>query len=359
MYALLFSHAGLSTAQISLLLAIWSAVGFVAEVPAGVLADRFSRRGALASAGGLQAAGYALWVVAPHFWGFAAGFVLWGLGAALVSGALQALLFDGLRSVGAEEQYGRVAGRVASVGLVAQLPAAVSGAILFAVGGYRLVGWVSVGCCLGAAGVACLLPEPPRHRSSDDADAGYVATLREGLAQVTTRSGVRVAAAAVAVLGGLDALEEYFPLLAHSWRVPTGLVPLAVLGIPLVGAAGAGLGARAARLTPSALLGLLVVGGVALGVAGIVRQPLGLVAVAGFYGLYRLMLVVVDVRLQDRIVGTHRATVTSVAALGTEVVGLGLYGAWALGGLVPIASALVVVAASTRALLRLARAVSR
>ena len=44
LYALLFTDTGLSGGQISLLFAIWSTVGIVAEVPTGALADRFSRR---------------------------------------------------------------------------------------------------------------------------------------------------------------------------------------------------------------------------------------------------------------------------------------------------------------------------
>ena len=113
LYALLFADSGLSGAQISALFAIWSAVGLVAEVPSGALADRFGRRAALVAAGVLQAVGYALWIGAARtFAGFAAGFVLWGLGGSLVSGAREALLYDGLAAVGAEACYARVNGWV-------------------------------------------------------------------------------------------------------------------------------------------------------------------------------------------------------------------------------------------------------
>jgi MFS family permease len=59
LYALLFADTGMSGAQISALFAIWSAVGVIAEVPSGALADRFSRRACLVAAGVLQACGYA------------------------------------------------------------------------------------------------------------------------------------------------------------------------------------------------------------------------------------------------------------------------------------------------------------
>ncbi|MGZ4582365.1 MAG: MFS transporter, partial [Blastococcus sp.] len=60
LYALLFLGSGLSDGAISGLFALWSITGFVAEVPTGALADRWSRRGALVLAGVLQAAAFAL-----------------------------------------------------------------------------------------------------------------------------------------------------------------------------------------------------------------------------------------------------------------------------------------------------------
>lgn len=87
LYALLFADTGLSETQISALFVVWAGIAIAAEVPSGVLADRFSRRGCLVAAGLFQAAGFAVWAVLPQFAGFAVGFVLWGLGGALVSGA--------------------------------------------------------------------------------------------------------------------------------------------------------------------------------------------------------------------------------------------------------------------------------
>ena len=67
------------------------------------------------------------------------------------------------------------------------------------------------------------------------------------------------------------------------------------------------------------------------GGAGLAGHPAGLVAVALFYGTYRAVLVVVDARLQERLASRSRATVTSVAGVGSEVAAFGIYAAWALG----------------------------
>ena len=243
-----------------------------------------------------------MWITLPGFAGFAVGFLLWGFGGSLANGAFEALLYDGLAAAGAEEQYARVNGWVTAAGLVTQVPAAVAATLLFAAGGYALAGWVSVGLCLVAAAVATRLPEPPRS-TSDAADRGYRATLRAGLTEAATDRGVRVALLAVATLTALDAIEEYFGLVAYDWGVPAVLVPLAIIAIPLAGAAGAALGGAAAQLAPRTL-GLVLL--LALGLvaaAGLAAHPAGLVAVTVFYGLYRMVLVVVDARLQEQITG--------------------------------------------------------
>src|SRR4051794_11376583 len=149
----------------------------VAEVPAGALADRFSRRGALVAGGLLEAGGYLLWVASPGFAGFAAGFVVWGLGGALASGALEALLYDSLSAAGEAAAYPKVLGRVTAIGLLAAVPSALLATALFALGGYDLVGWASIAICLAAAALASRLPEPPRTSADGDEEPAFLATL--------------------------------------------------------------------------------------------------------------------------------------------------------------------------------------
>ncbi|HEY0126816.1 MAG TPA: MFS transporter [Blastococcus sp.] len=337
LYALLFLDTGLSGAQISMLFAVWSITSFLTEVPAGVLADRWSRRGVVVVAGVLQAAGFAVWTAAPETWAFAAGFVIWGVSGALVSGAAEALVYDGLAAVGAESSYARVNGWMTAAELLVQVPTAFAAAALFAVGGYPLVGWASVAVCLAAAALALRFPEAPRTAEGDDEEP-----LRLGAVAALRSPALRVLVLAVALVGGLDAIEEYFPVLAGDWGVPTAAVPFAVLVIALAGAAGAALGGRADRLRGGTLLGLLVAAAGCLAAAAGWARPAALVAVAVFYALYLAVLVVAEARLQDGIASTHRATITSVAGLGIEVAALLVFAAWALGG--PIAVAVLVLA---------------
>lgn len=314
---------------------LWGSVAIVAEIPSGALADRFSRRWAVVFAGLLQAAGYGLWLLVPGFAGFAAGFILWGVGGSLSSGAFQALVYDGLRAAGHGDRFAGVIARCEAASLGVQVPVAAAASVLFAVGGYSLAGWVSVGTCVAAAGLATTLSDdrPDEDDAAGEGSMSYVATLRAGLHEVAASPVVRAAVLLVAALYGSEALEEYFGLLAAGWGVSTGVVPLALLAIPLAGAAGALVGGPAARLGPLGLTVLLTTAAAALGTAGLVARPEGLAGVAVFYGLWRIALVVAEARLQAAITGRSRATISSVAGLGAEGAGLATFGAWAAGGL--------------------------
>jgi MFS family permease len=330
LYALLFLDTGLSAAQVSGLFAVWSITAFVTEVPAGLLADRWSRRGVVVLAGVLQAAGFVVWTAAPAYGAFLVGFVIWGVSGALVSGASEALVHDGLAAVGAAESYGRVNGWMTSVELLIQVPTAFAASALFALGGYELVGWASVGVCLAAAALALRFPEAPRVPDDDEPEI----PLRQGLATAMRTPGLRLTVLAVALVGGLDAVEEYFPVLAADRGVPVTAVPVAVLGIALAGAAGAAVGAR---LPARTLPGILAAAALCLVVASLAPAAVALTAAAVFYALYLAVLVAAEARLQERITGPYRATITSVAGVGIEVAALLVFAAWAIAGAAAVA----------------------
>ncbi|MET0695307.1 MAG: MFS transporter [Propionibacteriaceae bacterium] len=355
LYALFFTASGLSVLQISALFAIWSAVGIVAEVPTGALADRFSRRGCLVAAGFGQALGYACWVLAPSFWGFAAGFVLWGLGSVLASGAREALLYDGLAASGASHRYARVNGWVVSMGLLAEIPTALVATALFALGSYALVGWVSVALCLAAAVVALSIPEAaptPSPETLGAPELGYLATIRSGLRLAVSRRGVLPLLLVTAGLGSLDALEEYFPLIVADLQVDTTLIPLAMLPIGLAGAVGAALGGRLAARRGGTIGVLMAASMVLLAAGAATGHPIGVLVVALFYGLYRAVLIVVDARLQHRIESASRATVTSLAGMTVDLLSFAVYAAWVLGGANLVAAVGLVLAGWLAVVLR-------
>ncbi|KQX60897.1 transporter [Streptomyces sp. Root1310] len=333
-YALLFSDSGLSVGQISSLFVLWSLTGVLLEVPSGAWADAVSRRLLLWIGPLLGAAGFALWVLFPSYWAFAAGFVLWGARGALGSGALEALVYEELDRAGAADRYARLMGRAHAVGQLAVMAATGLAGPVFAVGGYPAVGAASVLACLLCAATATRFRE---HRRPADHGAGGAATLRAGAAGVRRDRSVRGALLLVpAVTAVWGALDEYTPLLVRETGVPEANVPHLLVLIWAGVTAGSLLAGPAERLGRGGFAVLLALSALALALGGISGTPAGIALVALAFGGFQLATVLADVRLQQRIEGTGRATLTSVAGLGTEVVTIAVYGAYgALGSAFP------------------------
>ena len=355
LYALLFADSGLSGAQISALFAIWSAVG------AG-------RRGAVRRAGrpvrpahragrGRGPAGRRLRRLDR------AGPPSPGSRSASCSGASAARSCPVPRRPCSTTGWPRSAPRPSTRGStggctprcwLAGLPAAVAATVLYAAGGFELVGWVSVGVCLAAAAVAAPAAgaRPHRRRPGDD-ELGYLATLRAGVAEAAARPGVPAARA-----GGRP---------GRRLRRDRGVLPADHRGAR--GADGRGAAGHAADRPGRCARGRARRPGepAAAGRAGRAAGRRHAAARAGRRGsgtrpgwppsccstaAYQRVLVVVDARLQQRIESRSRATVTSVAGLGVELATFGIYAAWAVGEITAVAAVGVLLAAALPWLLR-------
>ncbi|MCX5337908.1 MULTISPECIES: MFS transporter [unclassified Streptomyces] len=330
-YALLFADTGMSLWQISSLFALWSITAVVLEVPSGALADAVSRRLLLWIGPLFNAVGFALWVIVPAYWAFALGFVLWGVGGALCSGSFEALAYDELDRLGAADRYARVMGRVRAARLVATMAAIGLAGPVFALGGYPMVGAGSVLACLLAAAVATRLPE---HRTQPETGGdGWWTTLRTGLAVVRKDRSVRGALLLVpAVAAVWGALDEYTPLLARDTGVAETTVPYLILLVWTLVTAASLLTGPAERLSTTGTAWLLAGSALALAAGASSGTPAGIALVGLAFGGFQLAEVLADVRLQHRIDESRRATLTSVASLGTELVTVATFGAYALLG---------------------------
>ncbi|MBB6556674.1 MFS transporter [Nonomuraea rubra] len=326
-YALLFTDTGISVAEVSTLFVIWSVTGMVLEIPSGAWADTVSRRLLLFLGPLLSGAGFALWVLFPSYWVFAAGFVLWGAGEALVSGAYEALAYEELERRGRSGRYASVMGRATALGLAGSASAIGLASPVFAAGGYPAVAAASVLACVLCAATALTLPE---HRAPAAAGGlGYLAALREGIGLARADRGVLRAMLLVAFVTAIwGALEEYVPYLGAETGVAKATIPLLILLVWVGATAGGLLAGPAERLGSRGYAALLGLAALTLAAGALSGHPAGFVAIGLAVGAFQLAQVLADVRLQERITGPARATVTSVAGLGTNVVTLGVYTAY-------------------------------
>ncbi|MFC4533711.1 MFS transporter [Sphaerisporangium dianthi] len=344
-YALLFADTGLSTAEISSLFVIWAVASLMVEVPSGAWADAFSRRRLLIIAPIVTASGYAAWTFFPSYAFFALGFVLWGAGGAISSGTLQALVYEELAAMGRAGSYARLAGRAEAIRLVAVMAATGLAAPVMAAGGYLALGVASIAATLIGALVAWRFPESraaPRADASSlprepdvasepeaaaEDEEGFVAVLRAGFAEVRHTPRVRSALVLVVVLMSVYSLDEYLPLLAGATGADAADVPLLVLLITAATALGGWFAGRGTRWAAP----VLAVAAACLAAGALSGRPAGMVLVAVAYGAFQWAMTAAEARLQERIADRARATVTSMAGLGADLVTVPVYALYGLG----------------------------
>ncbi|MGK5678317.1 MFS transporter [Actinoplanes sp. URMC 104] len=104
---------GLSPLQLVLVGTLMETVCFVAQVPTGVIADRYSRRLSVIAGYLLMGAGLAVWGLLPTYAGILTATVIWSVGVVCVDGAEEAWAAD-------EIEPGRVAGAFVRGGQLAQ-----------------------------------------------------------------------------------------------------------------------------------------------------------------------------------------------------------------------------------------------
>ncbi len=352
LYALLFADHGLSTAEISTLLVVWSLTSFVLEVPSGAWADTIDRRLLLVLGAVFLAAGFATWTVFPSYLGFAIGFVLWGTSGALQSGTFEALLYDELAARSATKLYARINGYGTGIAEISVVVSMVAATPLYAWGGYALVGWASVGVAIAHGLVALSLPRAPKVASvadvddlEDDDDAPdefvkpaepalqrYLGMLRAGTSEVLHRPRVRHGVLLASLLFGFTAFDEYFGLLAGEHGVDTRDIPL-LFALVFVGTVtGTFLAGRTTGMSARVMAIAVAVAGVLFGV-GSLAGAVGFLAIGVAYGILYNTSIVAEARMQDSIEGPARATVTSVSGLLSEVVAVAVYALVGIGTL--------------------------
>jgi MFS family permease len=95
LYSIMFSdRSNISAAGVGALLAVWQITQILSEVPTGIIADKFSKKYSIMAGRLLKSLCFVFWFFTPNFAGYMAGFIIWGIGEAFISGATQAYLYE-------------------------------------------------------------------------------------------------------------------------------------------------------------------------------------------------------------------------------------------------------------------------
>ena len=163
-----------SYSQVFTLGAVYMLMFILFEVPSGAFADLVGRKKSVALGCLLLVLGSLASGLSNNFWQLFASFFLWAAGFSCISGASQALLYDRLNN---EEQYGKVLGTSALIGLVGTILAGIVGPYLYDIH-FRLPYFASAIPFL-AAGIAILFFTEHKHEGKFTF-AHHLAQMKQG-----------------------------------------------------------------------------------------------------------------------------------------------------------------------------------
>ncbi|HYD35003.1 MAG TPA: MFS transporter [Vitreimonas sp.] len=107
------------------------AIGFLVELPSGVMADIIGRKKAIVIGNVLLMVGNLLIAVSSSFFSITGWYLVWTIGYAFQSGATEALAYDTLRQAGHEKEWSRVMATAMTISRISTLVSTAAGGYLF------------------------------------------------------------------------------------------------------------------------------------------------------------------------------------------------------------------------------------
>jgi MFS family permease len=149
------------------------------EVPTGVLSDRLSRKWSLVAASLIGLPVIPIIILSSSFWVVLAAMSIGGLSSALVSGTDVALLYDTLKTLGREDQFAQITGRVSWLGSLSMAGSGVVGGLL-ARWNLAYAWWAYLSFQVLTLAVRLMLREPP-FATPEEKHASYLQHLGRSL----------------------------------------------------------------------------------------------------------------------------------------------------------------------------------
>ena len=309
---LFMTTIGFDSASVGVMAAVYAAVVPVLEVPSGVLADRWSRRGVLILASIAAIISVLVGGFSQSVTAYMISAVFLGVFFALQSGTFESVVYDTvLEETGGSDAFERTIGRVRLVESVGLVASALIGGAIAEVAPLRATYFLTAPLLLASALVLLLFREPQLHKAEERESLRRQigATYRTIFAPGRIRAVV-----ALTVVGALlmQGMLEFGPLWLVALAVPAFLYGPQWAGLTSALGLGGVLGGQA-WVTRRWVVRLIAAAIVACGV--VLALSDSAVLVVGVQVLLTLLVVAVSIpvtrRLHDAVPSAIRAGVAS------------------------------------------------
>ncbi len=315
---------GLSLSQAALIDVTFFVAAAFAEVPTGIVADRFGRKSSMTVGAALMSLGVLGWTVAPTLPLSMRAYVAMGVGITFLSGAEDAFFYETLQVAGRGNDYTRLLGRASAVfpgalalgSVVGGLLAAINVVLPFLIAGVVL---------LITLGIVLTFREPQTDKSStDQAHPSFGEVLRQSLSLVRTRPTLHypILYLAIVPLASFMIESVFVQPQALALGLPIAGIGVLMMAVQLTGMAGSTWSERiTARFGAGRVLytaPMVICASLLLLAALQVLPALLLIALMGF--LTAVVRPIMVSRIQEELSDDIRATMLSMQSLTFTIV---------------------------------------
>ena len=261
---LFMTSIGFDAAGVGLMAAVYAAVVPLFEVPSGLLADRWSRRGVLVLASVAAAVSVTIGGLSQNVPTYMVAAAFLGLNLAMQSGTVESIVYDTvLEETGDSESFERTIGRLRLVESGALVASAIAGGVIAQFASLRVTYFLTVPLLVGACLVLLLFREPRLHKAGESDESASLREQVRATYRVILQPGRLRLVIAVTVAGALlmQGMLEFGPLWLVAFAVPAFLYGPHWAGLTAALGVGGLLGARPwwSRRTAAVLLAVAIV----------------------------------------------------------------------------------------------------
>jgi MFS family permease len=309
---LFMTEIGFTSASVGVMAAVYAVVVPILEVPSGVLADRWSRRGVMLLGTGAVLVSVIIGGLSQNVTAYVVAAAFLGAYFALQSGTLESVVYDTvLEETGDSEAFEGTIGRVRVVESIALVTSALAGGLIAQFAPLRATYFLTAPLLILSALLLLRFREPRLHKTDETESLG--AQLRATYRTILSGGQLR-AIVALTVVGALlmQGMLEFGPLWLVALLVPPVLYGPHWAGLTSALGIGGMLGGRR-WFTDAWTVRILAVAVVACCVVLVVSNHAGLVV--GVQIALTLLVVAVSIpvtrRLHDAVPSSIRAGVAS------------------------------------------------
>ena len=161
---LFYGHKGLGMGDFFLIQGIFSLSVFVLEIPTGYIGDLFSRKNTLIIGTIIWIIGYLIWIFGDGFWAVLGGELTFAVALSLISGTVEAYLYDLLKKRHKEGIFHKKYAKMEMLSNLTLTIATLTGAFIYQFMGATVPLWLSIFLLVIELIILSLLPDVPESK---------------------------------------------------------------------------------------------------------------------------------------------------------------------------------------------------